>query len=121
MKASTLRLDRVRRREVLASIRESCEYRGWTLLAAHVRSTHVHLVVASAAEPEKMMGILKSYASRRLAKAGLEPRARPKWAVHGSTRWLWEETDVVGAVDYVLDGQGRAMEVYRGEVGIGRF
>src|ERR1700733_11316002 len=30
---------------VLSAIRETCAFRHWTLLAAHVRSTHVHLVV----------------------------------------------------------------------------
>lgn len=113
MKAATLTLDQVRRRNVLVSIRESCEYRGWTLYAAHVRSTHVHVVAAASAEPENMMGILKSRASRSLADAGLEPRSGPKWAVHGSTRWLWVEAEVERAVDYVLEGQGRDMEVYR--------
>ena len=30
---------------VLDAIRQTCAFRRWTLLAAHVRSTHVHLVV----------------------------------------------------------------------------
>jgi hypothetical protein len=121
MKFAPLRLDRVRRRVVLDSICESCAYRDWPLFAAHVRSTHVHVVVAGAAKPERMMGILKARASRKLTDDGLEARDRVKWAVHGSTRWLWNECDVFAAVDYVLAGQGDAMEVYRGTVGIGRY
>lgn len=29
---------------VLAAIAEVCRYRGWHLIAAHVRSTHVHVM-----------------------------------------------------------------------------
>ena len=112
MKAVTLTLDQGRRRTVLTSIRESCEYRGWKLYAAHIRSTHVHIVVAALTEPENVMGILKARASRSLADAGLEPRNRPKWTAHGSTRWLWEESELQRAIAYVLDGQGKDMETY---------
>jgi hypothetical protein len=38
-------MDQIRREAVLAAIQEVCGYRGWTLLAAHVRSNHVHTVV----------------------------------------------------------------------------
>ena len=31
---------------VLASIRETCRFRGWTLHAVHVRTTHVHSIVS---------------------------------------------------------------------------
>jgi hypothetical protein len=77
--------------------------------------------VEGGAKPEKMMGILKARASRKLADDGLEDRDRPKWAAHGSTRWLWDERHVVQAVDYVLDGQGPDMEAHRGSVGIERY
>ena len=107
-------MDRARRRVVLLSIRKSCEYRGWWLTAAHVRSTHVHVVIATEEKPERVMGELKAYASRALTTSGLEKSSRPKWTTHGSTRWLWEEENVRAAMDYVLDGQGENMEVYRG-------
>jgi hypothetical protein len=38
-------LDRVRRDAVLEAIQEVCSNRRWTLLAAHVRTNHVHTVV----------------------------------------------------------------------------
>ena len=34
-------MDEVRRESVLAAILEVCRVRGWNLLAAHVRTTHV--------------------------------------------------------------------------------
>ncbi len=42
-------LNSTRRDVVLAAIREVCTQRGWTLLAAHVRRTHVHVVVSAEA------------------------------------------------------------------------
>ena len=49
-----------------------------------------------------------------LVQAGFEVSSRPKWTTHGSTRWLWKEENVRSAIDYVLNGQGEDMEVYRG-------
>lgn len=105
-------LDQQRRRVVLESIRRTCSHRDWALLAAHVRSTHVHAVVASRSVPERVMGDLKAYASRALADAGFEPPPRRKWARHGSTRWLWDPGNARAAIDYVVRGQGIDMEVY---------
>jgi len=35
---------------------------------------------------------------------------------HGSTRWLWRDEDVKSAMEYVVEEQGEAMEVFcRGE------
>jgi hypothetical protein len=34
-----------RREVVLAALRERCQQRDWSLLAAHVRANHVHIVV----------------------------------------------------------------------------
>jgi hypothetical protein len=38
-------MDGRRRKVVLAAIRERCADRHWRLLAAHVRTNHVHMVV----------------------------------------------------------------------------
>jgi hypothetical protein len=50
---------------VLEALLEVCAYRGWELFAAHVRSNHVHAVVAGDAAPEKMMNV-----SRRMRAEG---------------------------------------------------
>ena len=60
------RMDQIRRDAVLEAIQEVCGHRGWTLLAAHVRSNHVHTVVEAEAEPDRVMKDFKAYASRRL-------------------------------------------------------
>jgi hypothetical protein len=44
MEQSPYHLDQIRRDAVLEAIQEVSAHRGWGLLAAHVRSTHVHTV-----------------------------------------------------------------------------
>ena len=63
----------MRRDAVLEAMRHVCAHRGWGLLAAHVRTTHMHAVVEAEAPPERVMSGFKVYASRRL-----------------NTRWLWK-------------------------------
>jgi REP element-mobilizing transposase RayT len=105
-------LDQVRRDAVLEAIREVCVHRGWTLLAAHVRSNHVHTVVEAEAPPERVMGDFKAYASRRLNRMRLDEPNRKRWAHHGSTRWLWKPEHVSAAMQYVVAEQGDAMSVF---------
>src|SRR6266496_3146556 len=79
-------------RRSIQAIQEVCGYRGWNLLAAHVRSNHVHTVVEAEAEPERVMNDFKIYASRRLTRMSLDEPNRKRWARHGSTRWLGNHT-----------------------------
>jgi hypothetical protein len=59
-------LDQVSRSAVLTAIQQHCAHRGWNLLAVHVRSNHVHVVVEADAQPERIVNEFKSYASREL-------------------------------------------------------
>jgi REP element-mobilizing transposase RayT len=110
-------LDQRRRRVVLATIQEVCRHRGWHLIACHVRTTHVHLIVAGEATPEKMMNDLKAYASRRLTEAGLDGHDRKRWTRHGSTRYIWDDAYLRNAIQYTLEKQGEPMETFRDESG----
>ncbi|MGC4050684.1 MAG: hypothetical protein QM757_15015 [Paludibaculum sp.] len=107
-------LDQPRREFVLGSIVEVCVHREWTLLAAHVRRTHVHVVVVSEALPERVMLEFKANASRKLNQLELDLPGRKRWSRHGSTRWLNTAGAVSAAVQYVLEEQGRPMAVYAG-------
>ncbi|MBS1829263.1 MAG: transposase [Acidobacteria bacterium] len=109
-------MDGISRVVVLEAVKEVCGYRGWSLLAAHVRSNHVHVVVEAEVAPEKVMSDFKVYASRALNLAGREEVGRRRWARHGSTRWLWRDQDVRDAIRYVVDEQGEPMAVFLGEV-----
>jgi REP element-mobilizing transposase RayT len=112
-------LDVPRRQIVLNAIREVAEYRGWELLAAHVRTTHVHVVVTSTESPERVMNDFKGYASRRLNEAGFENAERKRWTRHCSTPYLWKPRDVEAAAHYVVHEQGEPMAVFdrSGEAG----
>jgi REP element-mobilizing transposase RayT len=109
-------LDQQARPVVLAAIREVSAHRRWNLLAPHVRTNHVHVIVESEARPEKVMNDFKSYSSRALNKLARDGADRRRWAHHGSTRWLWEDQDVRDAIRYVVDEQGEPMAFFMGEM-----
>lgn len=100
------------RRVVLDVIREVSLHRQWSLLAAHVRTTHVHVIIEAEAKPEKVMNDFKSYASRRLNQISVDGPDRKRWARHGSTRWLFHRNDIEAAIRYVADEQGDPMAVF---------
>jgi REP element-mobilizing transposase RayT len=108
-------LDREGRAIVLASLRRHCGYRGWNLLAAHVRSNHVHAIVEAEIRPERIMIEFKSYASRELNHLRSDGPNRRRWARHGSTRWLWKDQDVREAIHYVVEDQGEPMALFVAE------
>ena len=112
MRQAAYRLDAPRRRLVLQAVLQVCTHRGWSLLAAHVRSNHVHVVVRADAPPERVMNDFKSYASRELNGAGLDPADCKRWTRHGSTLYLWTQEAVDQRIDYTLHGQGEPMEVF---------
>ena len=84
-------LDKAGRQLVLDAIRAVCVHREWSLLAAHVRTTHVHAVVAADVHPQRIMVDFKTYASRALTRAGLGRSVTKRWSRHGSMRYLWEQ------------------------------
>ena len=105
-------LDSTRRAAVLEAIREVCSHRQWDLIAAHIRTNHVHVVVEANVAPEKAMLAFKSYASRALNRRGLDQPNRKRWARHGSTRWLRKDQNVEDAIRYVVSEQGEPMAVH---------
>src|SRR6185437_15572039 len=66
MKDQPYEMDANRRKIVLKTFLEVCAYRGWKLLAAHIRRNHIHAIIDAEARPEKVMNDLKAYASRAL-------------------------------------------------------
>jgi REP element-mobilizing transposase RayT len=110
-------LDRECRTVVLEALREVCLQRRWSLLAAHVRTNHVHVVVEAEVQPEKVMNDFKSYASRNLNRLLHDGADRKRWARHGSTRWLWKDQDVRKAIRYVVEEQGEPMAVFVADAG----
>jgi REP element-mobilizing transposase RayT len=97
---------------VLAAIRQHAEFRGWCLIAVHVRTNHVHIVVRGDEKPDKMMNEFKAYASRALNEKTPGAPKRKHWTRHGSTRWLNTEESLRRAIEYTVDEQGEPMAVH---------
>ncbi len=110
MREAPASLSSAARTTALAAIRDACAYRRWILHAAHVRSNHVHVVVASRADASELLQKLKSRASRALNE---EFGRRRWWAYHGSTIPLWNTRRVDDAVEYTWRQEGEPMARYR--------
>jgi REP element-mobilizing transposase RayT len=102
----------MQRRLVLSALLDVCAYRRWSLLAAHVRSNHVHVVVHAITSPEPVMNDLKAYATRGLNAKGIDASPCRRWARHGSMRYLWKPEEVEAAIQYVVHEQGEPMAVF---------
>ena len=107
------RLDMLRRKVVLKSLQEVCSCRGWALLAAHVRTNHIHVVIRACCKPEQLMTAIKAYSSRALNEHEQDRGCR--WGRHGSTRYLWSADAVQTAIGYVVREQGEPMAVFQSE------
>ena len=102
----SVRLDGAMRNIVQQAVNEVAKHRDWTVHAINVRTNHVHIVVSANAIPERVMNAMKSWATRRMVEAGVLPTGTKAWTRHGSTRYLWKETNVREACRYVCDAQG---------------
>lgn len=105
-------MDAARRRVVRDALVAICREKEWNLLALHIRSNHVHVVVQADREPGRLMSDLKARASRELNRAGLDPPERRRWTRHGSTLHLFDEAKVDDKIRYTIDRQGKMMEWY---------
>jgi hypothetical protein len=88
------------------TIAEVCKHRDWYHAASNVRTNHVHVVLCGSATPEKMLGDLKAWCTRKLRDGEVVARDRKVWTDGGSTRYLWNAGDLACAVDYVENQQG---------------
>ena len=88
--------------------------KGWQLVAAHVRSNHVHAVIGADRDPSRLMSDLKARASRDLTRAGFEHADRRRWTRHGSTLHLFTKEQVDQKAKYTLEEQGPPMSIYDG-------
>ncbi len=94
------------REVVRGTIHSVCARREWPIHALNVRTTHVHIVVASPTPPERVMNDLKAWCTRRLREAGLVAPDARLWSRHGSTRWLNSDLSFARAIQYTLFEQG---------------
>lgn len=104
MKHKAVQLDATEQRCVMQAIREVCDHLSWNLEAVHVRTNHVHAVVAAETDPETALHKFKSYASRALNQS--QGKRSKRWSRHGSTVYLWDAGHFYDAVEYVVQRQG---------------
>ena len=106
LKQPPVKLDAARRESIKAAIRETCMIRNWLLHALNIRTNHVHSVVSAGCHPTRILNAFKANATRKMREAGCWNSTESPWALKGSKRYLWNERNVVDAIDYVLFGQG---------------
>ena len=106
LKTPPLVLGSSQRTSIAAAIRETCQFRKWTLLAHNVRTNHVHTVVTANRDSELVLIALKANATRQLRLDNLWRHDISPWARKGSQIKLWTERSIARAIDYVLYGQG---------------
>lgn len=105
-------LDGSRRALVMRAITEICAEADCCLLAAHVRTTHAHVVAdfdRVRLAPAGLADAIKRRASRLLNAEGFDPGRRRRWARGEDARRI---TSVGQAVRYVVERQGEPLGVY---------
>ncbi len=112
-------MDGPRRKVVRDAVVEICREKDWDLLALHVRTNHVHVVVSAEREPGRLMSDLKARASRELnrVEGPLTSCAAPRkrWTRHGSTLHLFTVEKVQEKIRYTIDEQGAMLDWYEKE------
>lgn len=106
---SPVKLRSRQRALVKEAIRETCKIRKWEFWATNVRTNHVHTVVGADCNPETILIAFKANATRKLREAGCWRSRRTPWVGRGSKRYLWTESDVINAVEYVEYDQGEPL------------
>jgi REP element-mobilizing transposase RayT len=106
MNSAPFVLDGKQRAVVESAIRHVCLIRNYGLVAANIRTNHVHVVTSAQTTPNVVMNAFKANATRELREAGLLAADTRVWARGGSTRYLWKPRSVEAAVHYTLYGQG---------------
>jgi REP element-mobilizing transposase RayT len=111
MTGDACRLAPHQRDRVHKQVAETCAHKRWLWHAVNCRTNHVHVVLSSPAPPKTIREQLKAWCSRRLNEQQVElgipeqERRIQWWAERGSIRWIFNESDLAAAIDYVLNQQ----------------
>jgi REP element-mobilizing transposase RayT len=99
-----------KRRAIELGIKETCEFRKWTLWAINARTNHVHSVVSASCKPKKVATAFKANATRKMREAGVWLSPRSPWVGDSeSKKYLWTEKALIDAIAYVLYDQGEPL------------
>ncbi len=88
---------------LLSQFQETTTYRHWLLVAAGIMHTHLHALIGVPGDPDpdKILGDLKAYGSRRLNRTWTCPGDDTWWTTGGSKRKLSDAPSVEAAVNYI--------------------
>ena len=110
LKNKPVKLDSRMRKVVENALRETCQIRGWKIYALNVRTNHIHIVVGvGAKDPDKVLIAFKANATREMRNTNCWNSEYTPWAEKGSKRYLWTESSIEKAIDYVINGQGKPL------------
>ena len=98
---------------VLETIINHCLIKQWKLLAAHVRTNHVHFLVRTEEKVELVMKGIKSWTTRSLQKA--EYNIPKVWTTGGSKKYVFTNEKLMEKIHYVIHEQGEMMQYYLSE------
>ncbi|TWT64428.1 transposase [Rubinisphaera italica] len=104
MKSSTITLTKIDADDVLVQFQETASYRSDRLFSVAIMPTHIHVVlgVNGDPEPDKLLHVYKSYASRKLNK---RKKREVWWTKSGSKRKLPDEPALIAGIRYVNNQQ----------------
>jgi REP element-mobilizing transposase RayT len=106
LKSSPVMLDAKKRAVIRTAIEMVCRQRGWKLVAINIRTNHIHLVISAMETPDRIVRDLKAYSTRAMKAAKLWSYKHSPWVDGSSKRYLWKESSVANACDYVINRQG---------------
>jgi hypothetical protein len=111
MKGPPVSLDVRQAEAMIAQYHETVRVRGWKLEAASVMYNHTHLAVGVTddPDPDAVLELFKSWATRALKRIGPVPPNGGWWAVNGSKRRL---KILPAAVVYVVRKQPNPLAVW---------
>jgi REP element-mobilizing transposase RayT len=120
LKAPPIKLTTALAETALAQFRETADHRGWTIMAVAIMFNHFHMVVGVPGDPNpsKILGDLKSWATRALTKRFGQPKSETWWTERGSKRKLGNEEAILAAVHYVLYEQPNPLVTWSPETGL---
>lgn len=107
MKHDPVTLNARQRSAVEYAVRETCIIRNWGMYAINVRTNHGHVVAAVGSKsPDLVLSTFKANATSIMRERNCWQFKHSPWAEKGSKRRLWNERHLIGAIDYVMFGQG---------------
>ena len=99
------------------SIPKICQRGGWDYITCAVGPDHVHTILKSKVDPEKIRRLLKRWLTQELFKKYATEPSCPQpgtgaswWAECGSIRWIDNERYYENATRYVTDQRATAAE-----------